>query len=201
MAQPESKRRSDTAARILDQAEQLIQTRGYSAISYADIATALDIRKASIHYHFPTKADLGVAVIERYDSAFRALLEGETSGDSVSAMKALDRYLAPMIALSKSSGRICLCGALAGEFLALPVEMQTRITSFFRFHQDHLAGIMERGVTRGEFVLSMSPRELAQASFSALQGALLLMRATGGTTQLTAVVTAIKSQLHVSPSR
>jgi hypothetical protein len=30
----------------------LIQTRGYSAFSYQDVADSLGIRKASIHYHF-----------------------------------------------------------------------------------------------------------------------------------------------------
>jgi len=58
------KQRSDTAEQILDLAETLIQTRGYSAFSYQDIADSLGIRKASIHYHFPSKTDLGIAVVE-----------------------------------------------------------------------------------------------------------------------------------------
>ena len=53
--------RSTTAEDILDRAEALIQTRGYSAFSYQDISDTLGIRKASIHYHFPSKTDLGVA--------------------------------------------------------------------------------------------------------------------------------------------
>ena len=51
------KQRSDTAEQILDLAETLIQTRGYSAFSYQDIADSLGIRKASIHYHFPSKTE------------------------------------------------------------------------------------------------------------------------------------------------
>jgi TetR/AcrR family transcriptional repressor of nem operon len=41
--------RSETAEKILDLAERLIQPRGCSAFSYQDIADALKIRKASIH--------------------------------------------------------------------------------------------------------------------------------------------------------
>ena len=47
----------DTAQRILDIAERLVQTRGFNGFSYADIAGALAVTKASLHYHFPTKAE------------------------------------------------------------------------------------------------------------------------------------------------
>ncbi|MBV8574602.1 MAG: helix-turn-helix transcriptional regulator, partial [Acetobacteraceae bacterium] len=57
---------SDTATRILDVAERLVQTRGFNAFSYADIAQALRVTKASLHYHFPTKGKLGERLIERY---------------------------------------------------------------------------------------------------------------------------------------
>src|SRR5215510_7639621 len=60
----------DTAQRILDIAERLVQTRGFNGFSYADIAGALAVTKASLHYHFPTKAELGKRLIERYESTF-----------------------------------------------------------------------------------------------------------------------------------
>ena len=74
------KQRSETAEQILDLAETLIQTRGYSAFSYQDIADALGIRKASIHYHFPSKTELGIAVIDRYIARFDEALV-EVAGD------------------------------------------------------------------------------------------------------------------------
>ena len=54
---------SETSGRILDIAEQLVQTRGFNAFSYADIAVALHITKASLHYHFPSKAVLGERLV------------------------------------------------------------------------------------------------------------------------------------------
>jgi TetR/AcrR family transcriptional repressor of nem operon len=67
---------SDSAQRILDVAERLVQTRGFNGFSYADIAEALDVTKASLHYHFPSKADLGRRLIERYEHTFLAVLKG-----------------------------------------------------------------------------------------------------------------------------
>ena len=66
----------DSAQRILDVAERLVQTRGFTGSSYADIAEALDVTKASLHYHFPSKADLGRRLIERYEQTFLAVLKG-----------------------------------------------------------------------------------------------------------------------------
>src|SRR5437868_14763576 len=59
-----------TAERILDIAQRLVQTRGFNNFSYADIAGELGITKASLHYHFPGKAELGHALVVRYGERF-----------------------------------------------------------------------------------------------------------------------------------
>ena len=56
-------REPGTAGRILDVAERLVQLRGFNGFSYADVAAELGITKASLHYHFPGKAELGEALI------------------------------------------------------------------------------------------------------------------------------------------
>ena len=66
---------ADTATRILDLAEELVQTRGFSGFSYADIAARLDVTPASLHYHYGSKADLGEALIRRYRTRFMSALD------------------------------------------------------------------------------------------------------------------------------
>ena len=58
--------KSNTAQQILDVAQTMVRNRGYSAFSYADIAKEIGIRKASIHYHFPSKEDLVKELVIRY---------------------------------------------------------------------------------------------------------------------------------------
>src|SRR5207302_10075529 len=60
----------DTATQILDVAERLVQERGFNGFSYADVARELGISKAALHYHYPGKAELGEALIERYAARF-----------------------------------------------------------------------------------------------------------------------------------
>src|SRR3954471_19199631 len=74
-AAPKRPRRGgDTAGRILDSAERLVQARGFNGFSYADVATELEVTKASLHYHFPGKDELGQALIARYSERFAAAL-------------------------------------------------------------------------------------------------------------------------------
>src|SRR5579862_413483 len=73
-SQPDS-----TTTRILDVAERLVQTRGFNGFSYADIALEVGITKASLHYHFATKAELGRRLIARYTQGFEGALRSITA--------------------------------------------------------------------------------------------------------------------------
>ena len=56
---------SPSALRIVDAAQGLIQEVGYNGFSFEHISQAVGMRKASVHHHFASKADLGVAVVQR----------------------------------------------------------------------------------------------------------------------------------------
>jgi TetR/AcrR family transcriptional repressor of nem operon len=75
MAAARSKGQNDTAQRILDVAERLVQSRGFNGFSYANVAAELNITTASLHYHFPSKAELGEALIVRYSARFADALQ------------------------------------------------------------------------------------------------------------------------------
>ena len=180
----------------MDLAAMLIQSRGYSAFSYQDIAQALGIRKASIHYHFPAKADLGLAVVERYASGFEAALQAIARDETRSSMAMFELYLQPFHGLAATPDMVCLCGALAGEIMVLPHVLRRRVDMFFRQHHDWLAGILERGVARGEWKLDGQPVQMARMIFGALQGALIVKRTTGEAAQLDDVVAMVKARLN-----
>jgi hypothetical protein len=61
--------------------------------------------------------------------------------------------------------------------------MRMRVERFFTTHHAWLAGILERGVQRGEFTLPAPATKTARLVLSALQGALLVKRTTGDMAQ------------------
>jgi len=193
------KQRSRTAEQILDLAEMLIQTRGYSAFSYQDISDALGITKASIHYHFASKAELGVAVVDRYIERFGAALVSIAEDEEQSSLAMLDFYVQPYLQFASTPDRVCLSGALAGEMMALPPEVRARVDHFFRTHQLWLTKILKRGVARGEFRLAAPAPKVARFIFGALQGALLVKRTTGDLSQINDVINVMKLQLATRP--
>jgi TetR/AcrR family transcriptional repressor of nem operon len=196
MRQSSGRTQFDTAEEILDLAQELIQTRSYSAFSYQDIADVLHIRKASIHYHFPSKTDLGIAVIDRYTEQFGSALDAIASDPTRKTIDMLDQYMAPYLEFARTPNKVCLCGALAGEIFALPPELRARVDRFFKQHQAWLTKILQRGAERGEFSLLERPAKVARLVFGALQGALLVKRTTGDASQLKDVIAVLKSQLH-----
>jgi TetR/AcrR family transcriptional repressor of nem operon len=171
------RRGTDTAARILEVAERLVQVQGFNAFSYADISRELNIRKASLHHHFPTKAALGQALIARYHQRFIEAL-AEIRRESRDAYTRLARY-GQLYREVLRKNRMCLCGVLAADFETLPRPMQRRVVDFFEANEAWLTGVLEEG--RRARALRFDGPASATAAFlvSSLQGAMLVARSYG----------------------
>lgn len=157
---------------LLDTAEALVRRRGYSATSYADLAAEVGIRKASIHHHFPAKADLGAALVDRYIARFDA---------QTAAIALRHRKLRPCIRAygeiyerSLRDGQFCLCGMMASEAHVLPEPVRKRVENFFARQLGWLADRFADAKKRGELPASAAAKDMAEAVLGALQGALLV---------------------------
>ncbi len=192
-----------TGERILDAAERLIQQRGYNGFSYRDIAAELNIRKASIHYHFAGKADLGAAVMQRYRERLEAAMAEAPLDDLPDqpgvVWHILGLYFSPYLQFAATPEKICLCGALTGEYPALPEAMQREVTGFIHGHETWLENLLKAGMARGEFRRLGDPQGTARAIFCSLQGGLMMKRATGEMAQLTDVIEVVKAWLAPAP--
>ena len=167
----------DSAQRILDVAERLVQTRGFNGFSYADIAEALDVTKASLHYHFPSKADLGRRLIERYEQTFLAVLKG-IDATAAAPREKLKRY-ARIYADVLRDNRMCLCGMLASDYATLPKAMKEDVKHFFDENEQWLVAVLEQGRKSGALEFKGSPLDLARVIVGSLEGAMMLARSYG----------------------
>lgn len=163
-----------TSSQILDVAERLAQTRGFNGFSYADIAAELGITKASLHYHFPSKAELGRALIYRYSIAFAAAL-ARLDQSAAPAPAQLERYVGIYGDVLKA-GRICLCGMLAAEYTTLPPRMQSAIRGFFDLNERWLARLLDSGRAARTLDFEGTAQDAARNITAALEGAMLLAR-------------------------
>ena len=185
-----------TASRVLDVAERLVQVRGFNGFSYADIAAELHITKASLHYHFATKADLGEALIVRYATRFFGALDAADS-DEATAPDKLSAY-ARLYADVLSQQRMCLCGMLAAEYPTLPPPMQSAVLEFFDHNEAWLQAVLEQGRTEGSLEFTGPARDTARMIISGLEGAMLVPRPYGDAARFQVAADSLLASLTAS---
>ncbi|MGF6484295.1 TetR/AcrR family transcriptional regulator [Paraburkholderia sp. JPY419] len=168
---------SQTADRIIAAGRQLIMRRGYNGFSYADISEAIDIRKASIHHHFPTKTDLVIAVLNEWQQAFDADVAAlQASGaDAIAQLRAYIGHWERCIA--DDTAPFCIAGMLGAELPSLPAEVAQRVKAFFENLTSWLEQVLESGARGGLIQLDSSIQTEAAALISLVYGAMLAARA------------------------
>lgn len=98
---------------ILLAARNIAQSQGYNGLNFRDLATQVGIKPASIYYHFPSKADLGVAVARQYWWDGAATLE-TISEQTPDPIEALHRFPEIFPRSLEAENRLCL-----GSFVGL----------------------------------------------------------------------------------
>jgi TetR/AcrR family transcriptional repressor of nem operon len=183
----------DTAERILDVAEELVQQRGFNAFSYADVAAELGLTKASLHYHFPGKAELGHALISRYARRFALALTG-IDGQAVTAADKLAAY-ARLYGDVLEARRMCLCGMLAAEYQTLPEPIRVAVVGFFDENEAWLEAVLAQGLDDGSLSFEGEPRDMARMIISGLEGAMLVARPYGDRARFDAAAATLLASL------
>ena len=170
---------------ILSSAEARMRRGGFHGFSFRDLAADVGIKSASVHYHFPTKADLGVSLMRNYQAQMLAAFgdpeDGRTLADKLGAVR--DAYESKL-----SKAGICLCGILAAEHAGLPAPVGEALMDYFAACRNWLISAFVKSGA-GE------PEKRALVFSSAVQGALLMAHAMGEPTLFNRVAEeAIKAQ-------
>jgi TetR/AcrR family transcriptional regulator, transcriptional repressor for nem operon len=167
----------DTRRELLDLAEKFVRTRGYNGFSYRDLAEQIGIKTASIHYHFPTKGDLGEALIENEREVFARNL-AQLDATERDPRRRLERFI--QLFQSTTIGcdnRMCLGAVLAVEQETLPDSVGQGVRRLFADNEDWLGKLLEEGRKMRQFRFKGSANVAARSLFSSLEGALLTARA------------------------
>jgi TetR/AcrR family transcriptional repressor of nem operon len=165
----------DTRQSILSTARKMVQSRGYSALSFRDIAAAVGVKSASVHYHFPTKGSLGSELAREYTDELAAYL-AEVLDASTTAGAFMTKYVGVFRAALLNENRMCMCGVMAAERDELPEEVQAEVERFSETNVTWLAKALERD----EVKVSAKVRQgRALAIFAGVEGAQLVARSRG----------------------
>jgi TetR/AcrR family transcriptional repressor of nem operon len=186
-----------TRSRVLDVSERLLQVRGYNGFSYGDVARELGLTRAALHYHFPGKAELGQALVERYATRFAAALAAldAAAPDAATRLRGyVDLYTDVL-----SADRMCLCGMLAAEHRTLPEPLQQAVCDFFAAHTAWLRTVLEEGCADGSLHCPGTAEATASVVLGALEGAMLIARLDGDVSRFTAAADQLLGTLTFAP--
>jgi TetR/AcrR family transcriptional repressor of nem operon len=159
----------------MDLGEKLLLKKGFNGFSYADIAASLGIKNASIHYHFPSKCDLGLAIIQRTRQRFR---KWESSGETavMDDRERLDNFFQIYRHYLTKSESVCLSGALETDFTTLPKPMQEETRGLVSDLLTWMEKFLDEGRQRGTFSFPGTPRHQAIVVLAVMQGGLQMNR-------------------------
>jgi AcrR family transcriptional regulator len=164
-----------TRERIIQLTDTLIRDQGYNAFSFYDIAQKLKIKNASIHYYFPTKTDLGIALLESHTERLHRLQASVQGKGAISKLKA---FLS-IYNVIHSEGRVCIVGSLATDLKTVEPKMAKALTVFANEILEWVTSILKEGKENNTFSFPESPRTKALMIITNMLAAVQLTRLTG----------------------
>ena len=162
----------DRREAILAAARATAQAHGYAGLNFRDLAAEVGIKSASIHYYFPSKADLGAAVARRYWEDSEARLE-RLWGESQDPAACLGQYPSLFRKALEDENRMCLSGFMAAEYDDLPEQVQAEVRTFGDIQVTWLAKVLSADKPGADAV---AVNQRARAIFAAVGGAQVIAR-------------------------
>ena len=162
---------SNAREEILEAAKRVAQAHGYGGLNFRDLAEQVGIKAASIHYHFPSKAELAAAVAKRYWQDAAAYLDSllKESPDPISALR---RYPETFRWALENDNRMCLCSFMATEYDDLPEPVRKEVQTF----ADVNVAWLRKVLSAAKFVSPKESEKRARAIYAAVAGAQLMAR-------------------------
>lgn len=175
--------------KILEVAEQLIVQLGTNGFSYQHIADMVGIRKASIHHHFPTKTDL-ILELGTAKANFFFVRMNQIMISRNGVIEKLNQYfgLFEENFIHGCGGSIGFFGMLGAELGSQDDRVAERVRSFFAENVSRLSVMIAEGMNEGALRRVGDPDTVATVIFSALEGAMIIVRASGDVGKYSAVI-------------
>lgn len=162
-------------SQIIELALRNIREKGYLSFSYDDLAKELGVTKASIHYHFMKKEDLGLAVCIKLKEG----LEKSYLNIDQAQINSEDK---PWEFISRRANQIgnnevCPISSLQADYNFLPIAMQESVQQLSQMEIDYLKKLLD--VLKEEGKLTHDTGALAALLISSIKGALQYRRVVG----------------------
>lgn len=181
---------STTRERILDAARELLLVRGFASTTVDSVLEKAEVSKGAFFHHFPSKADLGRAVVERYAQQDVELLESFMAEAEATADDPARQLVAFLGNLEKVSDDLlaeqpaCLFVSFIYERELSDPHTDEVVRRAVLHWRDRILGKLEQAARMSPDLPSVDLPSLADQVFTTIEGALLLSRALDDVTRM-----------------
>lgn len=196
-------RRISSRDKIIQTAKELFYHHGFQATSIDDILRACCVARSNFYYHFSTKEELIVAVLEQRISEYELLLVHSLQNQQLEPSARLNRFFEHICHVQEQEK---LAGCPFGNMAAaLPTDssdsryerFRQKLSAMFQLIEDSMRDCLAEGMTQGHFRRDLSPTELAAFLMAVLQGLLIMAKAHQDTAPLIRGLAVAKELLNI----
>jgi TetR/AcrR family transcriptional regulator, transcriptional repressor for nem operon len=193
---PRGRPRSFDAEAAVERAMNVFWSRGYHGTALPDLLRATRLSRGSLYAAFGGKRALFLRALDRYMAERQALMDVELDprGAAVDGLRA---WLADNAerASGANGRRGCLLVATAMELAAHDVEVERRISGYFRTMEAKLAAAFSRAKAAGELADGVEPTTAARLLASVASGLRVMGKTVPDRAATQATVDALFDQL------
>lgn len=153
-----------------------LQLKGYNGFSFQDIADDLGIRKASLHYYFASKEDLGIEILNDYIRAFDRWTQAKAH---LSAEEKIFEMIELFAKMSEKNFKICPIGALCADYMSLSEKFKKQIMQFFELEKTWMIKTLAQGQKENYIRKDINTDLAAEALMAQIQGGVQIARLKG----------------------
>ncbi len=185
-----------TRARIITDARKLIIANGFHKTSISDIIAASGVKKGNLYYYFASKEELGLTILDETRSAFFRLLDQAMQADT--PMARIEGFFEVILREQKMSGFVggCLFGNTALEMSDSHPGFAEIINDVFSKWTGQVEQNLKEAQANGDLDPAFSPHLLARLIVAAIEGGIMLARASKKESDLEDCLAALREILQ-----
>ena len=164
----------DTRAKILFAAYKEIHSQGFQAASLSNILARTGVTKGALYHHFPSKTELGYAVVDE-------VIARHIHQSFIQPLQDFDNPIDGFIELIRNSGNAfsitdinlgCPLTNLAQEMAPIDEGFRIRLSNIYEKWHQSIAEVMTEAKNSGKLIDEVEPYTLAVTIAATMEGAL-----------------------------
>ena len=165
--------------KIVESAQDLFHRNGFQNTSIDSILESTGVTKSNLYYHFKSKEELGLLVLEKRITEYEREFFTNTFEDKgLTPEQRLTRYYKKVITHYKTLDYRfgCPFGNLAQELSDANEKFRLMLSYFFDRWQKAIEGCIKEGMKQKQFRDDISSKDISLLILSHLEGAILMSK-------------------------